>query len=193
MKTTTADQDPQAARRLRELIEEISVGMVTTVTPDGTLRSRPMLTRHGENEGELWFFTTDESGTAHDLAEEHAVNISYSEPERDHYVSVSGQASLVKDQGKARHLWEEELTRYFPKGLAEPHLALLRVRIEFAEYWDASASKMLPLSHPKRHSADAVSPERKKSPASSTGDGKGQREEGIEHTKVEIRATPASG
>jgi len=146
-----------------------------------------------ENEGELWFFTTDESGTAHDLAEEHAVNISYSEPERDHYVSVSGQATVVMDQAKARHLWAEELARYFPKGLHEPHLALLRVRIEFAEYWDASASKMRPLTNPEGHSDDLAQSGRKKAGASGTGEREGQREKGIEHTKVEIRATPASG
>jgi hypothetical protein len=32
---------------------------------------------------------------------------------------------------------------YFPLGLDDPHLALLRVRIESAEYWEIASTKMV--------------------------------------------------
>ena len=175
--------------KLRELIEDIAVAMVVTVTPDGALRSRPMWTQEMREEGELWFFASDDSEIAHDLSEEHAVNVSYAEPERDRYVSVTGLATLVKDRKKIEEFWDDSLTRYFRKGLSDPHLTLMCVRIESAEYWDAEMSKMLPLRQRKnqRH-ADAA----KKSNDSS--DARREGDEGTDgHTKIDIRAVPTSG
>jgi hypothetical protein len=38
------------------------------------------------------------------------------------------------------------LKAWFPDGLGDPDLALLRVRVEKAEYWDAPSSKMVQLA-----------------------------------------------
>jgi general stress protein 26 len=184
MKKTTAEHDPKAADRLRKLIEEISVAMLTTVTPDGTLRSRPMVTSELRDPGELWLFTSDDSGKAHDLAEERGINVSYADPERDRYVSVSGQAAIVHDNDRLHELWDASMTRFFPKGLDDPHLALLRVRIEWAEYWDAATRQM------KRIDDAGVD-------ASDKGSDDGETDSGnkkeTRHVKVDIRATPESG
>ena len=145
MKTTTPAHDPKAFTKLRDLIKDIDIGMMTTVTVEGSLRSRPMATRHFEDDGTLWFFTSDDSGKAHDLEEEHAVNVSYAEPKDHRYVSVTGNASVVHDREMAKRLWTPMVKAYFPKGLDDPHLALLCVRIETAEFWDAKASKMVQL------------------------------------------------
>ena len=145
MKTTTAAADPQAFAKLKELVRDLDVAMMTTVTPDGALRSRPMATREFEDPGILWFFTSDDSGKAHDVEEEHAVNLSYADPKKHQYVSITGNASVVRDREKARKLWGPMVKAYFPRGLDDPHLALLSVRIETAEYWDADRSRMVQL------------------------------------------------
>jgi len=146
--------------------------MITTVTPEGALRSRPMATQSATDDGLLWFFTSDDSGKAHDLEEEHAVNVSYADPVRNRYVSVTGNATLVRDSDKFHEFWRPEIEQFFPGGIDDPHLALLCVRIETAEYWDVSAGAMVSLGSGKN--------DRTKSPQS-------------EHTRVDIRATPASG
>jgi general stress protein 26 len=145
MKRTTASADPEAYAKLQELVRHIDIAMVTTVTVEGTLRSRPMVTRKFEEDGTLWFFTSDDSGKAHDLQEEHGVNVSYADPKHNRYVSVSGNANVLHNREKAKQLWAPALKAWFPRGLDDPHLALLCVRIESAEYWDASSSKMVQL------------------------------------------------
>lgn len=182
MKTTTAERDPEAAAKLRSLIEDIVVAMVITVTPEGSLRSRPMITQAAPDEGELWFLTSDESEMADDLAEEKAVNVSYADIHTDRYVSVTGQATLSRERARLEELWKPSLTRFFPAGLDDPHLALLRVRIETAEYWDAKASRMVSLRAAHENATDG---DRPAAGTSRNGD--------AEHTRVEIRATPASG
>ena len=50
MKRTTTSTDAKAFEKLKELIHDIDVAMVTTVTVDGGLRSRPMVTRQFEDD-----------------------------------------------------------------------------------------------------------------------------------------------
>ena len=44
---------------------------------------------------------------------------------------------MVEDEKMVQKLWRPELKSYFPKGLEEADLALLRVDIHHAEAWDA--------------------------------------------------------
>ena len=136
-----------AVQHLGELIEDIKVAMMTTVEEDGSLRSRPMWTHELHTfEGELWFFTRQHSHKMDELEHDHHVNLSYAEPKRDQYVSLSGRCSMVKDREKMEKLWTPALKAWFPEGLEDPELSLLRVRVEKAEYWDTPSSRMVQLA-----------------------------------------------
>lgn len=126
-------------------IKDVRFGMFTTCDAENLLSSRPLTTQQIDNEGNLWFFASDEAAFMLDLAEHPDVNISFADPERDVYLSICGHAYLVKDKAKARELWTPAARSWFPKGVDDPHLTLIRVRIQSAEYWDAGSSKMLQL------------------------------------------------
>ena len=130
---------------LGELIRGIKVAMMTTVEQDGSLRSRPMWTHDRDFDGELWFFTKEHSPKVDEVEHDHHVSLSYADPAREHYVSVSGRCSLVLDKEKAKELWNPTLKAWFPEGLDDPELALLRVSVEKAEYWDTPSSRMVQL------------------------------------------------
>jgi general stress protein 26 len=136
-------KDPIA--HLGELIHGIQVTMMTTVEEDGSLRSRPMWTHDRDFDGELWFFTREHSPKVDEVERDHHVSLSYSDPTRDRYVSVSGLARLVRDKEKARELWNPTLKAWFPQGLDDPELALLCVKVNKAEYWDTPNSRMVQL------------------------------------------------
>jgi len=123
-------------------IKDVRFGMFTTLDRDNVLTSRPLTTQQIDNEGNMWFFTSDEAAFTQDLAQHPQVNVSFSNPDEQLYLSVTGQAYLLKDRAKARELWSPLVRAWFPGGLDDPHLAMIRVRIQSAEYWDASASKM---------------------------------------------------
>lgn len=134
-------------QHLGELIQDIKVAMMTTVEEDGSLRSRPMWTHeHKAFEGELWFFTRQHSHKVDELERDHHVNLSYAEPKRDQYVSLSGRGTLVNDREMMEKLWTPSLKAWFPEGLEDPELSLLRVRVEKAEYWDVPSSRMVQLA-----------------------------------------------
>jgi general stress protein 26 len=101
------------------------------------LRSRPLETVEVDGEGRLWFFTQAHSPKSVRVeAADHQVSLSYADPRDEDFASISGTARVVRDEDKMRRLWSADLGRWFPRGLDDPDLALLEVRIDKAEYWD---------------------------------------------------------
>lgn len=138
-KTDTKD----AVAHLAELIQGIKVAMMTTVEKDGSLRSRPMWTQNKDFDGQLWFFTREHAPKVDEVERDQHISLAYSEPARDRYVSVTGTAKVVTDKEKMRELWDPSLKAWFPKGLEDPEIALLRVDVTQAEYWDTPNARML--------------------------------------------------
>lgn len=132
-------------QKLGAMIKEIKFAMLTTAEPDGTLRSRPMATQATEFDGELWFFTAASAPKVEEIEQDHHVNLSYAAPDKNLYVSVSGKARMIRNRKKAEELWNPAYKAWFPKGLDDPDLALLKVSVTQAEYWDSSSSAVVHL------------------------------------------------
>jgi general stress protein 26 len=134
----------ESLQKLQKLIENVRVAMLTTVASDGTLRSRPMATQDADVEfdGALWFYTEAASDKVREIQAHPEVNLSYSDG-KSTYVSVSGSAELVRDRHQLEGLWNPGIAAWFPKGLDDPDIALLRVAVEKAEYWDTPTSKIV--------------------------------------------------
>lgn len=138
-------QNNDNIKKLRELIKDIKYAMLTTIEDDGSLRSRPMATLQTEEDGDLWFFTSADAPKVHEVEQHQQVNLSYSEPDKQKYVSVSGTAQLVRDRAKIEELWNPLFRAWFTQGLDDPNLALLKVSVDKAEYWDSPSSQVVRL------------------------------------------------
>ncbi len=133
-------------KKLRKLIKGARVAMLTTVAPDGTLRSRPMATLKAPFEGDVWFFTRASAAKTDEIRDNDHVNVSFSDGDDNRYLSISGTASVVRDKARLEQLWSGRLKNWFPDGKKDPDLALLRVRVDRADYWDAKTSAMVHLA-----------------------------------------------
>ena len=116
--------------------------MMTTVCKDGSFCSRPMATQEPHFDGGLWFFTKADSAKVGEVEEEGQVNLTYENSLESIYVSLSGRATLVQDRQMIEKLWHEDLKIWFPEGVSDPLLALLRVDVDKWAYWDAQSSAM---------------------------------------------------
>ena len=128
-------------QKLREMVKDIDFCMLTTVDENGDLHSRPM-SANGEIDpnGDLWFFTGVSSHKVSEVAKSPKVNVSFADPKNQHYISLTGQAQLVRDRKKIEELWKPEFKMWFPEGKGDPEIALLRISLEKAEYWDSPSS-----------------------------------------------------
>jgi general stress protein 26 len=135
-----------AIRIIADLVKQVPVAMLTTSSARGWLRSRPMVAQQAPFDGALWFLTSRGAAKAADVRDRRQVNVSYASSERDCYVSISGVASLVEDKAQIAKLWHAAYEPWFPKGVDDPELVLIRVDAQEAEYWDAAAKKMVLVS-----------------------------------------------
>jgi general stress protein 26 len=130
---------------LREKVKDVKFGMFTTTDASRTMSSRPLTNQQLDDEGNLWFFVSDEQGFVHELIDNPSVNITFTDVDDHLFVSVSGRAEMLRDRQKAQELWNPMVKAWFPEGVDDPHLALLKVHVQSAEYWDTGNSKMVTL------------------------------------------------
>ena len=136
-----AESKTESIKKLNELTEDIDFCMMTTVDENGDLHSRPMSVNGDiDPDGDLWFFTSASSHKVAEITKLPKVNVSFADPDNQHYVSISGKAQLVRDRNKIDELWRPEFKIWFPEGKDDPQVALLRVNLEKAEYWDSPSS-----------------------------------------------------
>lgn len=133
-------QDDKLAK-LREIVKAVDICMLTTFDERGDLHSRPMSNnRDVEFDGDLWFFTYGSSHKVDEVNRVSKVNASFADVDGQLYASLTGDAEVVRDRAKIEELWKPELKAWFPEGVDTPDIALLKVTVKRAEYWDGSQS-----------------------------------------------------
>ncbi len=130
-------RDHEGAKKLFALIKDIKVAMMTTADPDGKLYSRPMWCQDADENGDLWFFSKLHSPKTAEISKDNQINLAYSDPSSQTYVSIAGKAEIVTDQAVIDSKWSESLKTWFPNGKDDPEVALIRVHPEKGEYWDS--------------------------------------------------------
>ncbi len=133
----------EGRKKIGDLIKSIRIAMMTTASEDGSFDSRPMATQESEFNGVVWFLTRDESGKVQEVKADSHVSLLYADPGNSKFVSAKGRASISKDRAKIHELWNSMYKAWFPEGEEDPHIAVMRVDISEAQYWEASSSKML--------------------------------------------------
>jgi general stress protein 26 len=135
--------EAEGRNKIIALIKDVQVSMMATYAPEGFLHARPMVARVHKGSGDLWFFTSRSSHVVSELRADPRVLLTYAEPKDQHYVSISGQGSVVDDRARAKELWSEPMRTWFPKGADDPDLILIKVDAERAQYWDAPSSTVV--------------------------------------------------
>ena len=130
--------------KLRELCRGIHIAMLTTVEENGSLRSRPMATHEIEEDGSLYFFTGRDAPKVGE-AEGHELNVTFVDHGKSTFVSLSSHATMVDDKAKMEALWSPMLKGWFPGGIDDPNIGLMRVVPHHAEYWDSPNTKLVQL------------------------------------------------
>jgi len=136
--TPTSDH----ARATWERLSKARFVMLTTLDADGGFYSCPMTLQQATDEAVLWFFTSTTTPTARNIERDPRIGVALMDDD-GFYVSVYGTASLVNDRDKMRELWDAMVKAWFPQGVEDPHLTLLRLDVERGEYWDSDQNAML--------------------------------------------------
>jgi general stress protein 26 len=129
----------------RDEINEVKIAMLTTYNAARGFNSRPMGTADVDAEGNIWFFTNEHSEKASEISVENSISLTYSDPKNHTYLSIIGEAEFVDDRTLMGKLWNPFVSAFFPGGLDDPALILLKITPTDAEYWDSDTSSMVVL------------------------------------------------
>lgn len=139
-----AEKDDQI-KHVAELVKRARISMLTTMTADGRHVSRPMAVQETEFDGDLWFFTFEQSDKVRQVTANPQVNVAFANEKKSEWTSIAGTAEVVHDRAKAEQLWSAPMKVWFADGLDTEGLTLLKIHAESAEYWDSPSSNVVKL------------------------------------------------
>lgn len=129
------------------IIKDIKFAMLTTREVGGnTLVSRPMTLQQMEFDGDLWFFASWSSALVNQIENNPFVNLAFANPKDFSFLSAQGIAEVTTDEEKAKELWSPMHKAWFPEGLDDPNLCLIKVKVESADYWESPDSAIVRLA-----------------------------------------------
>jgi general stress protein 26 len=135
-------QDPAAAERAWRKFAAARFVMLLSSEPDGTPYGCPMTVQHDDG-GLLWMFTAADTPSAQHIARDPRVMVVVMDGDDSFYVAAKGRAQVSNDRERMRQLFNPMVKAWFPRGLDDPQLRLLRVELTQAEYWDSASSKLV--------------------------------------------------
>ena len=127
--------------KVSKLIESARIALVTSVSEEGQLVSRPLAMQDREFDGTLWFFTQDPSPKTEQVAATDQVNVGLQVD--NGWVSIAGTATVSKDRAMIDQLWNRHAEAWFENGKEDPTVALLKVKADSAEYWTIESNKVV--------------------------------------------------
>ncbi|MEO5588363.1 MAG: pyridoxamine 5'-phosphate oxidase family protein [Gemmatimonadaceae bacterium] len=138
---------PPDRSKIATMMRKLDLCMLTTRAGTGALHTRPM-SNNGEVEfdGDVWFFSNADTRKVTEIEADPGVIVSYSAPDNGLWLALEGQAEIVRDVGKKKELWLDELERWFDHGPEDDSIVLIRVRAERAEHWGSAGDGVVNLA-----------------------------------------------
>lgn len=143
MKSTLVSDSVELRRRSWSKLKSLGTVLLATSDARGCLRSRPLAVQQANCSGVLWFFVTRSSDVAADVERDPRVNASCMDIDSGFYLSASGTARVVEDKTIAREVWSYASKAWFPGGVDDPELTLLKVVVDHAEVWNRDSNRMI--------------------------------------------------
>lgn len=138
------EEQNQNVSKLVELIKDVRTCMLITIEKHTDLVSgRPMGISKIEEDGTIWFFTKMSSPKVHEIEQNTQISLAIISESKNIYLMVNGTAKISFDHSKMKEFWNPFMKAWFPMGIDDPELVLIKVNPKEASYWDSSSNKMV--------------------------------------------------
>lgn len=137
-------QNHKAISKLKDLIEDVKVGMMLTDFSHSPISAIPMTTKKVDDDGTVWFFSGLSSEHNTNIAKNPHIQMLYSDPGDMKFLSAYGQAAIVTDTKILKDLYSKVDDAWFT-GEDDPNLTAIKFTPEEAYYWDSKTNKYISL------------------------------------------------
>lgn len=136
-------QSKDAIDKLQEIVNEINTCMFCTYSGKNELQSRPMASLKTDDQGNIWFMSDKTSKKNSEILGNGRVDLLYSHPSKDSFLSVRGAAEIVQDKKMIDELWTPIAKVWFTEGKDDPRISVIKVIPDEAYYWDTKHGRMV--------------------------------------------------
>lgn len=137
----------EAIEKLKELSEKARICMfITNLNDKSPLNSRPMGLQECDQEGNLWFISSKESGKNIQIEHDNEVQLYFMNNSNHEYLSIKGDAYIYDDKATIEDKWSVVANAWFD-GKDDPDVSIIRVTPEEVYYWDTKFGKFVTMVH----------------------------------------------
>lgn len=133
----------EALEKVRELLKSFQIAMMLTVSGDA-VSARPLGVVGGGDDftGTLWFITDKRSGKVGAIESGAQTSLIFQNEKDGAFLHLTGRASLVNDGARLAELYTPVQRTWFPDGLDDPNMTLVRFDADKGNYWDKHDSML---------------------------------------------------
>jgi general stress protein 26 len=128
-------------QHLYDLLKDFDTAMLVTRSADGHMHSRPMAIAELRADSDAYFVTSIDSPKIAEIKANPSVTLTFQSSKQ--YASVSGHATIVRDQALVDRLYKEDWKIWFPQGKTDPSIRCFKFNAQHGEYWDNAGAQGL--------------------------------------------------
>lgn len=134
----------EAIEKIKELSEKARICMFCTELDRLPVNSRPMGLQETDENGNLWFISSETSNKNFEIKEDKRVQLYFMNNSNSEYLSVFGDAFIYIDRSTIEDKWSPMANAWFD-GKEDPNVSIIRVEPKETYYWDTKAGKLVSL------------------------------------------------
>ncbi len=133
----------EALEKVRELLTSFQIAMMVTAS-DEAVSARPLGVVGGADpfDGTLWFITDNRSGKVRAIESGAQTSLIFQNEKDGAFLHLTGRASVVVDRARLAELYTPVQRTWFPDGLDDPNMTLIRFDADKGNYWDKHDSML---------------------------------------------------
>ena len=134
-------QSTEAIKKLQTLVSDIQTCLLITSGKSGKHATRPMAVVDTDSQGNIWFFSNIHANKIKDIEADQHVQLLFAHPGKDIYIDIHGRASVIDDRQYIKDKGSPLVKAWFPDGVDDIALCLLKIKADEVHYWDTESSK----------------------------------------------------
>lgn len=134
----------EAIKTLKKISESARICMFCTDLDSIPNSSRPMSLKETDQDGNLWFISSDQSHKNFEIKNDNRVQLYFMNNSNSEYLSILGKAFIYTDQATIESKWSAMANAWF-EGKEDPNVSIIRVTPDETYYWEPKVGKFLSL------------------------------------------------
>ena len=134
----------EAIDRVIGLVRQIESCFFCTENPvRGSRAARPMTVREVDENGHIWFLSSEDSHKNTELDRDESVTLYFQGSSHSDFLVLDGTAKVSKDKATIERLWDPTLKTWFTGGIDDPRITAIEVTPRDGYYWDTKHGNLV--------------------------------------------------